>query len=223
VRSPGFLPPLAALLLGACSSSSVVSQATLPLGTTSIAPSTTAPAATTTPPVSSSSATTLGTGVPTTPGPTTTAPTTVTPAATPSPTTPASSRCHTSELGAALGPQDHGAGQIDEPLIVRNIGSRTCQILGYPGVSLLDAAGAQIGAPASREGVPPASVTLPPGGSAAALLHTTNGPIGGPCQAPSAQVRVYPPDEYDAIVFPAVFTACGGFTVRPFVAGVSGV
>jgi hypothetical protein len=122
-----------------------------------------------------------------------------------------------------LGPSDNGAGQVYAPIVVRNIGTRTCNIAGYPGVSLLDAAGTQIGAPASREVLPTATVSLAPGAAAAALLHTTNGPIGGPCLAPSAKMKVFPPNELDAIVFPAVYTACGGFIVRPFVAGTTGI
>jgi hypothetical protein len=106
---------------------------------------------------------------------------------------------------------------------LQNVGSRTCQVKGFPGVSLLDASGVQIGAPASRESVTATLVVLAPGASAAALLHTTNGPIGGPCLAASVKVRVYPPDEFDPIVFAAEFTACGGFSVRPLVAGTTGV
>jgi len=62
-------------------------------------------------------------------------------------------------------------------------------------------------------------VTLKPGGSAYALLHTANGPIGGPCSPPSVKMKVFPPNQFDAIVFPIAYTACGGFSVRPFLPG----
>ena len=115
-------------------------------------------------------------------------------------------------------------GSVYTPLVINNVGTRTCTVHGYPGVSLLDASGSQIDAPATRDtGVAATTVVLAPGASAAALLHTVNGALFGiPCRGPSAKVRIYPPDEYDAIVIAAAYTECHGFSVRPFVAGTTG-
>ena len=131
-------------------------------------------------------------------------------------------RCRSAELAAELGTPGFGAGQVYVPLLLRNVGGRTCQLKGYPGVSLLDGAGNLLGEPAGRESQTPVLVTLGPGEVASALLHTTNGPIGGPCQAASTRVKVYPPNEVDPLVVAGRFTACGGFTVRPVVAGPTG-
>src|SRR5690349_1008297 len=57
-------------------------------------------------------------------------------------TTQASSRCHTPEL-EATGPIDSGAATGHQIFYfqLKNISSRTCQLLGYPGVTLADASG----------------------------------------------------------------------------------
>ncbi len=91
-------------------------------------------------------------------------------------------------------------------------------------MTLLDAGGAPIGAPAGQEAAgTPATVVLAPGEVASAVLHTTGAGIDPDCTAPSASMSVVPPDNTSAIVFPAVYTACGGFTVRSFVAGPTGL
>ena len=192
-------------------------------------PGTIAAASTTT---TAAASTTTATSPPTTALATTSSPTAAVDQGTATSAAPATStsaagvasgqRCRSAELAAELGPPGYGAGQVYVPLLLRNVGGRTCQLKGYPGVSLLDGAGNQLGEPAGREPQTPALVTLGPGEVASALLHTTNGPIGGPCQAASTRVKVYPPNEVDALVVAGRFTACGGFTVRPVVVGPTG-
>lgn len=201
LRTPG--PAVAvvvvlALALAACSGGSSSSD-----GTTA----TTAPATTTT-----------TTHASTTVAPTTTHGSTTTTAAGPP-------RCQTSHLQGSLGQPDAGAGQLYVPVVLRNTSSATCHLTGFPGVSLLDAGGSEIGAPATRDpAATPQQVTLAAGASASAVLHTVNGGISGaPCRAPSTQVRVYPPDETQALTFAGVVEVCGDvFTVGPVVAGESG-
>jgi hypothetical protein len=95
---------------------------------------------------------------------------------------------------------------------------------GFADVMLLDAGGTPIGGPAGREDTtPPAAITLDPGEIASALLHTTNGPIGGPCLPPSAGISVVLPGDTDDLFVVTAYTACGGFTVRAFVAGSAGI
>ncbi len=138
-------------------------------------------------------------------------------------TTAAGAACRTDELTASLGASDAGAGQLYAPLVLRNSGSRSCTVRGFPGVSLLDGSGNQLGDPASREGPEGGEVNLAPGAAASATLHTTNAGIGGgACTPESAQLKVYPPDQTAALVVPARFTACDGFTVTTLVAGESG-
>jgi len=165
------------------------------------------------------------TAAPTTPAtppsePATTAATTSTAAPT---TTAADPQCATLELSGSIGDGDGGAGQLYQPLVLTNIGGRSCTIEGYPDVTLLDGDGNPIGNPADREPIAPIAITLGPGQQASALLHTTNGPIGGLCAVHSVSISVVPPDETTALEFDAVYTACGGFSVRPFVAGPAGI
>jgi hypothetical protein len=140
-------------------------------------------------------------------------------------TTADSNRCHTSELQGSLGPPNAGAGNLYVPLVLKNTGTRPCTVAGFPGVSLLDAAGNQIEQPAQREpGFPETAVPLAPGGTASTALHTTNEGIApGGCWPESAKVKVFPPNELDALVFDGKFKVCGNaFTLRPLVAGSSG-
>jgi hypothetical protein len=129
--------------------------------------------------------------------------------------------CATSSLAVVLRDGSPGAGQVYANLVFTNKGAAACTMSGYPGVSLLNASGAQIGQPATRNGGTVVSVRLTPGGSASSVLHTVNGGIApGPCLAPSVSVKVFPPNELDAITAPGVFTVCGNqFDVAPVVSG----
>ena len=123
--------------------------------------------------------------------------------------------CAASSLSAELGQSNAGAGQLYQPLVLRNTGKAACELRGFPGVSVLDSAG-------TRDGAEGAAVTLQPGGAASATLHTANGPIGGPCEAASASMKVFPPGSTEAITFAASYTVCGGFSVTTLVAGANG-
>ncbi len=130
--------------------------------------------------------------------------------------------CNTSQLAGELGPSNAGAGQVYNPLVVKNTSTTTCEVRGFPGVSLLDGSGNQIGEPATREGNEGAAVILKPGESASATLHTTNEGVGPTCSAPAAQIRVFPPNQTQALTLSATYTACGGFSVTTMVAGTNG-
>lgn len=130
--------------------------------------------------------------------------------------------CPASSLSAELGQTNAGAGQVYQPLVLRNTGTAACELRGFPGVSVLDSAGTQIGQPATRDGAEGAAVTLQPGGAASATLHTANGPIGGPCEPTSATMKVFPPGSTEALTFAASYTVCGGFSVTTLVAGADG-
>jgi hypothetical protein len=85
---------------------------------------------------------------------------------------------------------------------------------GFPGVSYVDAAGTQIGAPAERGGPGP-SFTLQPGASATAVLQQINaGAYGAACGiTPAAGVRIYPPGATDSLVLPQESTACSADSI----------
>ncbi|MGY5033958.1 DUF4232 domain-containing protein [Streptomyces sp. 900116325] len=78
--------------------------------------------------------------------------------------------------------------------MLTNRTSGACQVSGYPGLSLLDVGGKQIGAPATRDRRTYAPVVLEPGGSASVTIHTIN--RQGECLPTSARLRVYPPGRH---------------------------
>ncbi|MEU5729247.1 MULTISPECIES: DUF4232 domain-containing protein [Streptomyces] len=133
--------------------------------------------------------------------------------------------CSKAQLTLAAGRVDVGAGNVYLPLVFTNKGATTCTLTGYPGVSLLDSTDAAIGAPATRRGPTHSPITLPPGGSASAALHTLNeGMTDTPCRRAAARIRVYPPDSFDAMKISArSFRACGGvFEVEAMRSGTGG-
>ena len=94
-----------------------------------------------------------------------------------------------------------------------NTGRTTCTLQGWPGVSLIDAHGRQLGASArlDRTGTHP-TVTLRPHRAAHAHLHYSEAraypertchPVHG-----HTRLRIYPPGSRTAITIPAGFDAC---------------
>ncbi|POX48254.1 hypothetical protein C3489_27565 [Streptomyces sp. Ru71] len=124
--------------------------------------------------------------------------------------------CAASNLYLSMGRQDHGAGQLYWPIRFTNTGTGTCALRGYPGVSVLDVAHRQIGPAAGRSGQSFSTVTLRPAQTVSAVIHTTNGPIGGPCRPTGTYLRVYPPASHQALLVPASLRVCSNvFTVGP--------
>ena len=147
--------------------------------------------------------------------------TTTTVATTTTRATTAEAHCASSQLRSSLGQPDAGAGQVRTALVLTNTGTAACELRGFPGVSLIDATGKQLGQPAGREGAEGPTVVLKAGGSASATLHTNSG-IAGSCTGPSTALRIYPPDNTQAIDLPTQYTACGTFMVTTLVAGSTG-
>ncbi|MGW1836812.1 DUF4232 domain-containing protein [Streptomyces sp. NPDC002067] len=105
-----------------------------------------------------------------------------------------SDRCEADVLKLELGQGDAGAGNIRYPLSFTNTGKKSCTLRGYPGVALSARDGVVIGHPADREGPAGSAVTLAPGASAHAVLHTVNeGLKDGPCWKSADLVQVYAP------------------------------
>ena len=155
----------------------------------------------------SSAPTAAGVGVPT-PGP---------PGAAAAPT------CATAQLTAALGGGDAGAGNLYRDLLLTNHGSASCVVTGFPGVSLLDAQGRQIGAAATFDhSFSYAPVVLAPGQTASDTIHTLNAGATS-CTGTSTSLRIYPPDDKASLVVPGQVMLCGGLlSVSPFTAGSTG-
>lgn len=129
--------------------------------------------------------------------------------------------CATSQLSVAQSGGDAGAGNLYFNLVFTNHSRTVCHVTGYPGVSMLDARGKGIGAPATRSGAGYSPVTLKPGASASDAIHTVN--HQGTCLPTSAQLRVYPPGNRASVMVPARITECySTFEVNPLTAGKGG-
>ncbi|MFD8675635.1 DUF4232 domain-containing protein [Streptomyces seoulensis] len=110
-----------------------------------------------------------------------------------------STRCHTSELRAAVGRNDPGAGQENFPVVLTNKSSRTCTLRGYPGAAFVNASGTQLGPDPQRTSGSPVTVTLRPGQSAWAGLTFSNPQISGAKTGKPASLVITPPDERDPL------------------------
>ncbi|WP_052397488.1 DUF4232 domain-containing protein [Streptomyces sp. NRRL F-5123] len=134
---------------------------------------------------------------------------------------PGTPMCATSQLTASLGGGDAGAGHLYRYLVLTNHSATACHLTGYPGVSVLDASGKQIGTPADRQPSRYSPVVLKPGGSASDTVHTIN--RMGTCLPTSAKVRIYPPGNTASLVIPGELTICDKvFTITPMAAGKDG-
>jgi len=129
--------------------------------------------------------------------------------------------CTATQLTAALGGGDAGAGNLYRYLVFTNTGGTTCHLTGFPGVSMVDASGRQIGQPATRQQLGYASVVLKPGASASDTIHTVN--QQGTCLPTSTRLRLYPPGNTAALLIPGQVTDCyNTFSVTPLLAGKDG-
>lgn len=129
--------------------------------------------------------------------------------------------CTAAQLTAELGGGDAGAGNLYQYLVLTNGSDRACHVTGYPGLSLLDASGNEIGAPATRDRRPYQPVTLAPGASASDAIHTVN--QQGTCLPTSTSLRIYPPGSRVSLVVKGRVTNCDNLlTVTPFTAGRTG-
>ncbi|MEV5483372.1 MULTISPECIES: DUF4232 domain-containing protein [Streptomyces] len=111
-----------------------------------------------------------------------------------------SNRCTAASLRMSLGQPDQGAGNIRYALTFTNSGKASCTLRGFPGVSLLAKDGQSVGKPATREGAAGAAVTLAPGKSAHAVLHTiAKGMKGSGCWPAGASVQAFPPGSKESM------------------------
>ena len=68
--------------------------------------------------------------------------------------------CATSQLTGTLGGSDAAAGSLYRYLVLTNHSSTACHLTGYPGLSMLNAGGQQIGQPATRQAMTYSAVVL---------------------------------------------------------------
>ena len=131
--------------------------------------------------------------------------------------------CATSQLTASLGGGDAGAGNLYRFLLLTNHSHSTCQLDGFPGLSLLNSHGQEIGAPATFDhSISYGPVTLVPGQAVSDTIHTLNAGATS-CQGTSTELRIYPPANKAALVIPGKVMLCGNLlSVSPLGRGTTG-
>lgn len=129
--------------------------------------------------------------------------------------------CNADELSLSTGEAEGGAsaGTFHYNIILTNIGKRTCTLFGYPGVSLVNDNGNQIGNPADRQtGVEEKTQTLTPGAKVKSVVSVPdpgNFP-DGQCKDGATKFRVYPPNDAGYLsVATTTTTWCQGLAVTP--------
>jgi hypothetical protein len=121
-------------------------------------------------------------------------------------------QCLTKNLKVTLGPSQGTAGSIYVALHLTNIGSATCSMYGYPGVSL--AGGSPVKEISPGAGRTPSTVSLvklAPGAVATSTLQIAeagNYPTSRCGPKPSSYIQIYPPGETTATFVAYPSTAC---------------
>jgi hypothetical protein len=120
--------------------------------------------------------------------------------------------CLTSNLRITLGDGGAGAGTDFTVIDFTNTGTAPCTLLGYPGASLTNSSGAQIGAAATRNPSKPATVvTLAPGAKASATLGVANAenyPASTCKPTAAAGLKVFPPNQTQPVQLSFSTTGC---------------
>ena len=181
----------------------------------------------------SSPGTSSSTSLPTTPtGSASASPSGITTSSTPAASTPAATSttatgpaaCAAVQLRFGAGAVGAAAGQRYLPLTFTNVSTVTCTLFGYPGVAGLNSAGLQVAQARREPGLTRATITLAPGATASALVHATVVSAGTPtCPPDYAALLVTAPNTRVSVRVAVMLPACGGLSVRPVVAGSSGL
>ena len=142
-----------------------------------------------------------------------------TPAAMPTGDPDEPATCTTGQLATVVEdtPGGGAAGSVYRTLVFTNISAEPCRTGGFAGVSYVDTAGAQIGAPAVRaEELSTGLYVLEPGQSAAAELRETRAQnYGDACEPQTAAgMLVFPPDDFTSVLVPRTTLACASGTVE---------
>jgi hypothetical protein len=138
---------------------------------------------------------------PSSPGPSSPGPSSSSPATSTGSNTAASTTCRTDQLQlATAGPTEGAAGTSYTPFSLTNTAATSCLMQGYPGVSLLDPAGAIVGQPAARVGAAGDTIVVPAGGAATFTIGVNDvTQLGCQTPRPSTQLQVYPPNQTAAL------------------------
>jgi len=193
---------LGAAMLGACSSGSASSSTSRPPTPTTAAPPTSAPSSTVGSTVPSSTTTSPG-------GP---------------------SQCPTSRLTASVYGSSGAAGTIETTIALTSSSTGSCTLGGYPGLQMLNGAGANLPTNVIRKGsypftaMAPAVVTVAPGQAVYFNMGYSDVPTGSETSCPtSTTLAVTPPNSYTSTTVSAQLGPCGNgsITVSPVFLGTS--
>lgn len=133
---------------------------------------------------------------------------------------PVSTTCQANELALSSKPDPSGAAAGSQFIdaVLTNKGGRTCTAYGFPGVSLTDSNGRQVGQPAERSPSGTATaLTLKPGSAAISVLQVPNAGNfpSGQCTSGATMLKVYPPANTVALTAATDITNwCPGFSVQ---------
>jgi len=138
----------------------------------------------------------------------------------------AAARCVVAHLTVSLARAEGAAGSTYDTVRLTNIGTTTCSLDGYPGVSLVGHGnGTQVGSAATRDASShPATVTIGRGRSTTFVLRVVqagNYPRSACSPVPADGLRIYPPGSTAALYLPLkAVTGCARtsvhlLTVRP--------
>lgn len=121
--------------------------------------------------------------------------------------------CTTSQLRAWMGvPGGAAAGTSYTEMELSNVGTTTCRLYGFPGVSALNANGAQVGNPAGWDlSGTLATVVLTPGATSHFQLgfaDVYNYPAGICRPVATTTLRIYPPNQTASLRLPFPGEAC---------------
>ena len=132
-------------------------------------------------------------------------------------------QCRTANLNITVGPANGAAGTEYFQIAFRNDSRSACELSGYPGVSFLDASGAQIGLPEDRNPMAHSPVDLAPGATAYAMAGVGNPDVVNCPAAIARRVRIYPPNETAFVIVdaPAGLRVCSAQRVPGFVGPVT--
>ncbi|GHH83623.1 hypothetical protein GCM10018793_46180 [Streptomyces sulfonofaciens] len=131
--------------------------------------------------------------------------------------------CATSKLKTTAENFSAGAGHTTFQIVFQNIGTASCTLSGYPGVSFVKAHNVQLGKAASRTSTPSGPVTLIPNAHAYADVRTVDGPGGytdEECDLTTVPtLRVYPPNQKESANIPWNKQECVGSGIQNLMVG----
>ncbi len=129
-------------------------------------------------------------------------------AASASPTSAAIPACGSSATEVWTGsPGDDALGHSFWQVEISNVGHHACTLFGYPGVSVINGSGHQVGKPASHSG-PKSTVAIAIGGTAHFVLTVTDPFIVCAHPVKGTDLRVFAPGQFKAEQTPFAVQVC---------------